>query len=127
MKSNSKTILPILSIDSPCPMTWEEMTGDSRVRTCAQCDRTIQNLAEMTRAEIAQLLVESAGTRLCARLTHSSDGGVLTKDSPASRPSRVRYISRVAGIALGAALTLPPAGAQAPARPSQSASKPHQT
>ena len=36
---------------SPCPISWEQMTGDERVRLCRLCDLHVYNISEMTRGE----------------------------------------------------------------------------
>ncbi len=46
--------LPVLEdvrIASPCSASWEDMTGDARVRFCGKCAKNVYNLSEMTRDE----------------------------------------------------------------------------
>src|SRR5262249_19034472 len=50
--------------------------------------------------------------RLCGRLYRRSDGSVLTRDCPVGFRATVRRISRVAGAALSAAMSLQVAAAQ---------------
>jgi hypothetical protein len=90
------------------------MAGDDRVRHCAECNRNVYNFAELTRAEIDELVATSEG-RLCARLYRRADGTMITKDCPVGLQIKVRRISRVAGAALSAALTAIPVAAQTPA------------
>jgi hypothetical protein len=83
-----------LTIASPCPMAWNEMTGDDRVRHCARCNLNVYNFAAMTTAEAVQL-IESTEGRL-QRL----DGTVMTRDCPVGVWA-VR--KRLAGILAGVA------------------------
>lgn len=112
--------LPLLDsvrIASPCPARWEDMTGDERVRHCAQCDLDVHNLSAMTRVEAEGVLQGLANGRMCARFYRRADGTILTKDCPvgiaAVRRRVLRAASRVAA-ALGLAVL-----ASAAARASQ--------
>ena len=76
--------LPILDdirIASPCDVPWGSMTGDERVRHCAECDLDVFNLASLTRAE-AEALVFGREGRTCVRLFRRFDGTVVTRDCP---------------------------------------------
>jgi hypothetical protein len=79
----TKTSLDInkLKIASPCPMSWDAMTGDAKVRRCGACDLNIYNTAEMTSAEVKSLILQRDG-RLCIRIYRRSDGTVMTRDCP---------------------------------------------
>lgn len=92
-------------IASPCNASWEGMEGDGRVRLCCECNLNVYNLSELTRAEAEALVARKEG-RLCARLYRRADGTVLTKDCPAGlRAVRLR-VSRAAGAAFAALLSL---------------------
>ncbi|HEY1082459.1 MAG TPA: hypothetical protein VGE29_09375 [Prosthecobacter sp.] len=58
-------ILP--KIDSPCPQSWETMTGSAKCRFCSQCQLHVHNLAAMTEAEQQELLASrlAKGERAC--------------------------------------------------------------
>jgi hypothetical protein len=99
-------------IASPCTADWNRMAGDDRVRHCAECNRNVYNFAELTHAEIDDLVATREG-RLCARLYRRADGTMITKDCPVGFQMKVRRISRITGAALSAAMTVP-ASAQAP-------------
>jgi hypothetical protein len=101
-------------IASPCNADWNRMAGDDRIRHCAECNLNVYNFAELTRAEIDDLVAAREG-RLCARLYRRADGTMITKDCPVGFQMKVRRLSRIAGAALSAAMTVP-ASAQAPPR-----------
>lgn len=87
-----------LRIATPCPMNWEQMTGDSRVRFCDQCQLNVYNISELSRLEIESLIASSEG-RICGRLYRRSDGTVLTKDCPVGlRALRLRVSKRAAAV-----------------------------
>ena len=70
-----------MRVAAPCPMSWEAMTGDERVRRCHACELNIYNIAEMT-ADEARRLIENREGRLCIRLQRRADGTVLTAEEP---------------------------------------------
>jgi hypothetical protein len=85
-------------IATPCPASWEEMTGDDRVRFCDQCQLNVYNLSELTRNEAESLIASTEG-RLCGRFFRRPDGTVLTKDCPVGlRALRLRVSKRVAAV-----------------------------
>jgi hypothetical protein len=89
------------------------MPGTDRVRHCDQCNKNVYNLSEMTRRQAESLLRETEG-RLCARLYRRADGTILTSNCPAGLRAIGRGISRVAGAAMSAMMTLSSATAQIP-------------
>ena len=87
-----------LRIATPCPISWEQMTGDNRVRFCDHCHLNVYNISELSRME-AETLIASTEGRLCARLFRRADGAVLTKDCPVGlRALRRRVATRSAAI-----------------------------
>lgn len=104
-------MLENIRIASPCKANWEQMAGDERVRHCAECDLDVYNFSAMTRREVEHLVQEREG-RLCARFYRRADGSMLTQDCPVGFRARVRRVSRVAGAAIAAALSVVPAWAQ---------------
>ncbi len=95
-----------LRIAVPCPASWEGMAGDERVRHCTLCSLNVYNFAEMTRAEVGELLVRTEG-RVCVRLYRRADGTVLTRDCPTGLRALRRRASRVAAALITALLALP--------------------
>jgi hypothetical protein len=110
----SERALPLLEqirIASPCPVRWEDMTGDDKARHCASCNLKVYNLSAMTRDEAEALVVSKSGERLCVQLHKRADGTVITQDCPvglaAARARVRRAVARVAaafGIFGGAAI-----------------------
>ena len=89
------------------------MTGDERVRHCAQCDLSVYNLTALSHAQIEELVSAREG-RLCVRLYKRRDGTMITRDCPVGFEMKVRRISKVAGAALSAAMSTVPLAAQVP-------------
>ena len=87
-----------LRIATPCPISWDQMTGDNRVRFCDHCHLNVYNISELSRSEAEKLIATTEG-RLCARLFRRADGTVLTKDCPVGlRALRRRVAKRTAAI-----------------------------
>jgi hypothetical protein len=106
-------MLDRISIAAPCTADWDSMPGSDRVRHCAECNKNVYNLSEMTRREAEALLREKEG-QLCARRYRRADGTILTSNCPAGLRAIGRGISRVAGAAMSAMMTFSSASAQIP-------------
>ncbi|MBZ5504642.1 MAG: carboxypeptidase-like regulatory domain-containing protein [Acidobacteriia bacterium] len=104
-------LLNNIRIASPCSADWEKMIGDDRVRHCGQCNLNVYNLSAMSSTE-AQALVTKHEGRLCVRFYHRRDGTVLTRNCPVGLKVVMRRVSRIAGIALSAAMSASPLLAQ---------------
>jgi hypothetical protein len=74
-------LLDNFRIASPCPMRWEDMRGDEKVRHCDDCNLKVTNLSAMTRAE-ATVFVANVNGRVCAGFWRRADGTILTRDCP---------------------------------------------
>ena len=94
-----------LRIASPCPVGWETMKGDARTRHCDLCQLNVYNVAELTRAEVENLIATREG-RLCMRLYKRADGTILTKDCPTGVRAYRKRVARLAGAALATVLGL---------------------
>jgi hypothetical protein len=68
-------------ISSPCPVSWDSMTGDGKTRFCGQCKLNVYNIAEMTREEVAAVVRETGG-QLCGRLYVRPDRMATVRDCP---------------------------------------------
>jgi len=77
----SEEILKNVRVASPCPMSWDRMEGDDRVRYCGNCKLNVYNLSDMNKDDAARLVSETEG-RLCVRFYQRRDGSVLTSDCP---------------------------------------------
>ena len=93
-------LLDGLKIASPCTVSWDSMTGDERVRACAQCRLNVYNLSDMSKAEAENLIREKEG-RLCVRFFRRADGTILTKDCPVGLGAARIKLVRLATAALG--------------------------
>ena len=103
MKNND--FLNEMRIASPCPVGWEQMSGDERVRHCRLCDLHVYNISEMTRKE-AQSLIEQSNGRICARLFRRADGTVITRDCPVGLRAVRRRVAKTATAVFSAILSL---------------------
>jgi len=92
-------------IASPCRANWDQMTGDERVRHCAECNLNVYNLSEMT-GRAAEELIASREGRLCVRFFRRADGTILTRNCPVGLRNAVRRVSRFAGTALSAVMSV---------------------
>lgn len=80
-KHDGKSPLHTITIAKPCPMDWEKMTGDERIRFCGSCKLNVYNLSAMKEDEAVQLVREKEG-KLCVRFFRRPDGTILTQDCP---------------------------------------------
>ena len=96
--ATNPTNIDRLRIATPCPISWEQMTGDNRVRFCDHCHLNVYNITELSRSETETLIASTEG-RLCARLFRRADGTILTKDCPVGlRALRIRVSKRAAAV-----------------------------
>ncbi|HET7503756.1 MAG TPA: hypothetical protein VFK02_22200, partial [Kofleriaceae bacterium] len=72
-------VLDNLGVAAPCTVSWDGMTGDDRVRSCAQCHKNVYNLSDLTREQAEALIREREGS-LCVRYYQRADGTILLKD-----------------------------------------------
>jgi hypothetical protein len=93
-----------LRISSPCPMSWDNLQGDDRVRFCGKCSLHVYNLAEMSDEEVERLVLKTEG-RLCGRLYLRGDRTATAVDCPESRIRRRARILLTAGTLLLLAAT----------------------
>ena len=94
-----------LHVASPCRANWAQMSGDHRVRHCAECKLNVYDLSAMSRREAEELIASREG-RLCVRFYQRADGTVLTRDCPVGVRQLVRKVSRIAGTALSALMSV---------------------
>jgi hypothetical protein len=101
----SRTTIPleVIDIPNPCPVEWNEMRGDERVRFCRHCSLHVYNLSEMTRDAAEALVAEREG-RLCVRFLRRADGTVITRDCENAWKRAAKRASRLAGAATALAL-----------------------
>src|SRR5215467_15227721 len=104
-----RTAMPPIALNSiqvaaPCPMSWEKMTGDDRVRHCQECKLNVYNLSDMTRREAENLIANREG-RLCVRFYRRADGTILTRDCPRGLQALTARVSRIAGAVVSAIMS----------------------
>jgi len=94
-----------LRVASPCPASWDDMTGDERTRACGLCKLNVYNLSAMTANEVETLITGSKG-RLCIRLYRRADGTVITQDCPVGIRALQKRVTRIAVAAFASVLGL---------------------
>lgn len=82
-----------LSIGTACPMSWESLRGDDRVRFCERCRLNVYNLADMAEDEVGDLVERTEG-RLCGRLYVREEGFATVRECGWARQRR--WMRRVA-------------------------------
>ena len=102
-----KTSLDRIKIATPCPITWEQMAGNERVRFCQHCQLNVYNISALSKPE-AEALVFNAAGRVCARLYRRSDGTVMTQDCPVGLRAVRMKVSRAAAAVLALIGSLAP-------------------
>lgn len=76
---SKRRILDQVTVLDPCPMSWDKMVGDDKVRFCGECQRKVWNFFEMTDAEVVEVM-QANPERLCAQIKKTKSGQLLTKD-----------------------------------------------
>lgn len=76
---------PHLRIQTPCPKSWGELSGDDRKRFCSQCSLHVHNAAELTRRE-AEDLVQASDGRVCMRMVVDEQGQPQFRPEPLPTP-----------------------------------------
>jgi hypothetical protein len=84
---DASQFLSQMAIPDPCPMDWNGMAGDDRVRHCSSCRKNVHDLTAMS-ADAAASLIQSESGGLCVRVWKSADGTLSVSGCPA--PSAVR-------------------------------------
>ncbi len=74
----------ILRVSSPCPKSWLHLRGSDRVRYCDECRLNVYNVADLSGAEIRELLRRSS-ERFCGRLYLRGDRTATLRDCPGQR------------------------------------------
>ncbi|NHZ95207.1 hypothetical protein [Massilia sp. CCM 8734] len=103
--------LHLVEIPEPCGASWDDMTGDHRVRHCKECDKNVFNLSAMPAMEGAALIAENLNGDLCVRMDKRQDGSVVSSDGADSVRAGARQPwRRLPGLAGAAMLALSAAG-----------------
>ena len=75
---SSRRPLDVLEIRDPCSLQWEQLEGGDRARFCPTCNKHVQNLSAMTRAEAETFL--NSPEPLCVTYQRDIRSRVLTLD-----------------------------------------------
>lgn len=72
------------------------MSGDEKIRHCNSCDKSVFNLAQMTRIEIEAVLLAqmNTGRTACIRMYKRPDGTVVTADCLSVKQKLRRSITK---------------------------------
>ena len=114
-------------VASPCHADWNAMSGDARVRHCAECNLDVFNFSEMSEREIDRLVEQRKRERkgrLCARFYQRPDGTMLTKNCPTAFRASILRATKLTSAALATIIGFVPgfakcAAAQTPTSPRQ--------
>jgi hypothetical protein len=94
---------PGLKVVAPCPLRWDQLAGNDRVRFCGHCQQNVYNVASLTMEEAMRLIQRCEG-RACMRLQRRADGTVITRDCfHVVRLARQRIVGAALGLAVAAA------------------------
>ena len=94
-----------IEIRTPCPMDWDLMDGNDRVRFCDRCKKNVYNIVSMTEAE-AVALIDNAGEEICGRIFRRDDGTVVTSDCPPRQNSPLANRKRPLQFSMAALMML---------------------
>ena len=103
--SRDRIELDRIAVASPCPMAWDDMAGDDRVRFCSQCNLNVYDISAMTKSQ-AESFIANAEGRICAKFYRRADGTVLTQDCPVGLRAVRKKVSRAAAAAFSAIVSL---------------------
>lgn len=98
MTTKKQDLLDRIDVREPCTESWEEMTGNDKVRFCSHCAKNVYDISAYTRERAEKLVRDSAGG-LCVRYRKDDSGRVVTA------PPRFTQIKRQAKIAAGVLAT----------------------
>lgn len=95
-------------IANPCPVDWDKMIGDEKIRHCNECNKNVYDLSKMTRDKAEALVARFEG-QLCGRFERGADGRILTQENASGAQLIPRRASPVASAVVTAILGLSPA------------------
>lgn len=97
------SLLTGIEVAKPCTAKWEEMTGDERMRRCAQCELDVFDLSAMRRDEAEAFVASRLGkARTCIRFLRRADGTIVTRDCPVGVRAAWKRVTWAAAALLGA-------------------------
>ncbi len=87
---DASELLRRITVPTPCPMDWNLMRGDDRMRFCDSCSKHVYNLSAMTASQIGELIRDQEGNSFCGRFYKRPDGSLVTSECPQTEPPRTR-------------------------------------
>ncbi|MCW5822709.1 MAG: hypothetical protein KIT34_07885 [Cyanobacteria bacterium TGS_CYA1] len=101
---DSDSNLDNLVLAFPCPVQWQTMSGDERVRFCSQCSQKVYNISDMSKKEAEALLKRGLeDNKICVRFFVRADGTIKTENCPRifkSVRNKVELLRRVISIGI---------------------------
>lgn len=94
-----KKFLDSINVETPCHESWDEMTGNDKIRFCSHCAKDVHNLSAMTRTR-AEKIIEDSNGKICVRYAKNPQGETIT-----TAPPKFTQIKRRAVIAAGVIAT----------------------
>lgn len=80
---DSESNLDNMVLAFPCPVQWQTMSGDERVRFCSQCSQKVYNISDMSKKEAEALLKKGVeDNSVCIRFFVRADGTIKTENCP---------------------------------------------
>jgi TonB family protein len=70
-----------VQIKEPCPANWDKMQIKLHARHCDQCDKSVIDFTQKSRAEIITFLLENPNGSVCGRM-NSQQFDILEEDLP---------------------------------------------
>lgn len=70
-----------VQINEPCPANWDKMQIKLHARHCEQCDKSVIDFTQKSRAEILTYLLENPNGSVCGRMNHQQFD-ILEEDLP---------------------------------------------
>ena len=58
-----------VNIFEPCPANWDNMQIKLNARHCEQCDKSVVDFTQKSRAEIISYLLDNPNGSVCGRMT----------------------------------------------------------
>jgi hypothetical protein len=98
MAHDQKDMWENITVSKNCPVDWNSMKGDEKIRFCGKCSQNVYNLSEMTQEE-AEGVIQQQNGDLCVRLYRRADGTIITKDCPQPKIKASVWLSAGTGLA----------------------------
>ncbi len=96
-------------VSSACSSSWDAMSGTAQKKFCSGCNKHVYDFSQLSRKE-ADAIMEASHGNLCARISRTTDGEILTKEPLSILPVRIqtRRTSPVANALLATVLGMTP-------------------